>query len=270
MDTLLYYEHRGAGGPPVIFLHGLAASSRYWHPVAEHLGDTGLRLYMVDLLGFGRSPRPEVTYDPNDHLGALSVWRRAAGLGHAPLVLVGHSVGALLALEWAKRDPSIEGVVLVSVPVYRDAGEARQRLAGLSLLNRLTLSRPPLARALCEIMCRTRPLWRLLAPLLVPDVPSEVARDAVLHSWRSFSGTLQNCVFGSTISITDLEAVSAPLLFLHGTADRTAPVEDVGGLASHLSRARLIELPGIGHDPPLSNHDRLATEILAFVRLVKR
>jgi len=270
MDSPLYHEHRGTGGPPVVFLHGLAASGRYWHPVAERLDVMGLRLYMVDLLGFGRSPRPEVAYDPNDHLGALSLWRRAADLEREPLVLVGHSLGALLALEWAKRDPSIEGVVLVSLPAYHDTAEARQRLASLSLLNRLTLSRPPIARALCQLMCHTRPLWRLLAPLLVPDVPAQVARDAVLHSWRSFSGTLQSCVFGSTISITDLEAVSAPLLFLHGTDDRTAPVEDVRALVGRLPRARFIELPGTGHDPPLSNPDRLATEILAFVRLLRR
>lgn len=269
MDVPLYSERRGAGGPPIVLLHGLAASGRYWRPVAERLDGAELRLYMVDLLGFGRSPRPEVAYDPEDHLGALSLWRRAAGLEHEPLFLVGHSVGALLALEWAKRDASVEGVVLVSVPIYRDQAEARQRLAGLSLLNRLTLSRPPIARALCQLMCHTRPLWRMLAPLLVPDVPAEVARDAVLHSWRSFSGTLQNCVFGSTISTTELEAFSATLLFLHGSDDRTAPVEDVRALVGRLPQARLIELSGIGHDPPLSDRNRLATELLAFVRLIR-
>ncbi len=270
MSAPLYFERRGGSGPPVVLLHGLAASGRYWAPVAERLDAARLRLYMVDLLGFGRSPRPEVAYEPEDHLGALGLWRRAAGLELEPLILVGHSVGALLALEWAKRDPSIEGVVLVSVPIYLDPAEARRRLAGLSLLNRLTLSRPPIARALCQLMCHTRPLWRMLAPLLVPDVPSEVARDAVLHSWRSFSGTLQNCVFGSTISIMDLEAISAALLFLHGFDDRTAPMADVRALVARLPRARLIELAGIGHDPPLSDPDRLATEILAFVRLVRR
>ncbi len=129
----LFSERRGAGGvgdPAVVFLHGLAGSGRYWYPVAERLGQARLQLHLVDLLGFGRSPWPDVAYTVDDHLAALEGWRAAAGLADTPLALVGHSLGALLALEWLARAPGLAGAALVSLPVYRDPGEARCRRRG--------------------------------------------------------------------------------------------------------------------------------------------
>ncbi len=128
----LFSERRGtgAGDPPVVFLHGLAASGRYWYPVAEHLRDARLRLYLVDLLGFGRSPWPELAYTIDDHLAALDEWRAAAGLAAAPLTLVGHSLGALLALAWLARTPDLAGAALISLPVYHDPAAARRQVGG--------------------------------------------------------------------------------------------------------------------------------------------
>lgn len=263
----LFSEPRGDGGdgaPTVVFLHGLTASGRSWRRVAAALGDTGPQLQFVDLLGFGRSPWPRVAYTTGDHLAALEAWRADAGLAGVPIILVGHSLGALLALAAAARDPTVVGAVLISLPVYPDRTEARHRLARLSPLNRLTLTARPLGWAACTVMCCTRPLCRLAAPLVFPRLPADVARDGVLHTWRSLSGTLDRCILDVAVDRLP-PPVATPLLLVHGDADETAPFASVRALAARLPWVRLVDVPGGGHDLPLSHPDALAGLIRAFV-----
>ena len=54
--------HRwGSGEPTVVFLHGLGASSRYWSKLGEI--SHNYQAIAPDLLGFGRSPKPDIRYD---------------------------------------------------------------------------------------------------------------------------------------------------------------------------------------------------------------
>jgi len=265
MNRHLHAEGRGDGEPAAVFLHGLAASGRYWSGVAEGLAESDRHLQRVDLLGFGRSPWPELAYTVNDHLAALDDWRASAGLAGTPLVLVGHSLGALLALAWAGRAPLVRGVVLVGLPVYHDPAEARRRLARLSLLHRLTLTARPVGRAACAVMCQFRPLWRALVPLVIRQFPPDVARDGVLHTWRSLSGTLEHCIFGTDFERVRQQATGLPLLFVHGEADDTAPFATVREVAAGLPRARLLAVPDGGHDLPLSHPVPLADAINRFL-----
>ncbi len=268
----LFSERRGADGPCVVFLHGLAASGRYWRGVDAALPPDGLRAYFVDLLGFGRSPWPDVAYTVDDHLAALDHWRAVTGLAAEPLVLVGHSLGALLALEWAARrvvpgsEGGVAGLVLVGLPAYRDPDAARRRLARLSLLHRLTLHSRPLARAVCAVMCRHRPLWRALVPLVVRQFPPDVARDGVLHTWPSISGTLDHGIFGLTFDHLRRRAAGLPLTLVHGARDDTAPIATVRELAAGLPEARLVEVPGGTHDVPLSHPGAVADALLPLVQ----
>ena len=98
-DSPLFARRFGAAGPAVVLLHGLGASGRSWRPVAERLV-TSARVICPDLLGFGRSPWTAAAYSVTDHLQALPATLDGLGITE-PLVLTGHSTGAMLALEWA-------------------------------------------------------------------------------------------------------------------------------------------------------------------------
>ena len=98
-----------------------------------------------DLLGFGRSPWPSVAYSVADHLAALDHALDGLGLGNEPVVLGGHSAGAILAIEWAAARPERFLVVVpISLPAYRSAAEAREHIAALSPLAWATVARPGL------------------------------------------------------------------------------------------------------------------------------
>lgn len=222
----LWSQTRGAGAP-VLLLHGLGASARYWDRLVATV--RGRRLVAPDLLGFGRSPAPpSASYDVACHLTALEPFVEDG------IVVVGHSTGGILAAALAASHPSpVRSLVLIAVPAYPDEAAARAEIGELGALARLTVAGAPTARLLCETMCRLRPAAVALAPLLVRDLPRGVAADGARHSWPSYSRTLRRVVVERRLG-PDLAQVRAPITFIHGRNDRTAPPAHVESLATKL------------------------------------
>ncbi|QNE21845.1 haloalkane dehalogenase [Kribbella qitaiheensis] len=100
LDSTLYYEESGSG-TPIVLLHGNPASSHVWRGVIPGLGAG--RLLAPDLIGMGRSGKPELAYTFADHARYLDAWFDALGLDQ--VVLVGHDWGGALAFDWAARHP---------------------------------------------------------------------------------------------------------------------------------------------------------------------
>jgi pimeloyl-ACP methyl ester carboxylesterase len=217
-------------GPPVMLLHGLGASSRYWETLAE--ASSGYAATAPDLLGFGRSPKPpDATYDVACHVEAL------APLLAQGAVVVGHSTGAILAAALAAAHPrSVRGLLLLGLPAFADEAAARRQVGRLGLLARLTVEGNPLARTLCMAMCRMRALAVVVAPLVMRDLPPAIAADGALHTWASYRRTLEHVVLGHRL-VQDLRSATAPVVLLHGDRDRPAPLRDVRALAAELCGA---------------------------------
>ena len=206
-------------GPPVSFVHGLGASSRYWDTLRRH--SRGYRGTAVDLVGFGASPKPEDgPYDVDFHLTALDP--------HVPsdAVVVAHSTGAIMAVALAARRP-VRGLLLLGLPAYENPAMARHEIGRLGPLARWTVERRPIARALCTAMCRLRPLAMLAAPYYARDVPPSVAVDGLQHTWNSYHRTLIRVVVEHPVLPDLLDLEGTPVVVLQGRADRTAPPEHV-------------------------------------------
>jgi pimeloyl-ACP methyl ester carboxylesterase len=258
----LFTRRVGRSGPVVVLLHGLGASSQYWGPVAEGLAEQA-RVICPDLLGFGRSPWPEIEYRVSDHLDALDAGVLSARPESEPVILAGHSLGAILALAWIVRRPRrFSGLVLLGLPCYRSLEEAHRHIARLSPLAYATVAQPRLGAVICGLMCFGRPFWRLVAPLLLPEVPAEVARDGVLHTWRSYRGTLNHCILD--VDIRDLAGKAAAtglrVRLLHGELDREAPPQAIRDLAKQTGW-QLELLPGASHGLPVERPRHCADAI---------
>ncbi|UBU14496.1 haloalkane dehalogenase [Nonomuraea gerenzanensis] len=102
LDSVLYHEESGEG-VPFVFLHGNPASSHIWRKVLPGVGAPGRRLLAPDLIGMGRSGKPDSEYRFADHARYLDAWFDALGLDE--VVLVGHDWGGALAFDWAARHP---------------------------------------------------------------------------------------------------------------------------------------------------------------------
>jgi haloalkane dehalogenase len=103
LDSTISYTDRGTG-TPIVFLHGNPGSSHVWRKVLDALpDDLPARLLAPDLIGMGRSGKPDSDYRFGDHARYLDAWFDALGLDR--VVLVGHDWGGALALDRAARLP---------------------------------------------------------------------------------------------------------------------------------------------------------------------
>jgi pimeloyl-ACP methyl ester carboxylesterase len=113
-------------GAPLVFLHGIGASSSTWDRVRELLSPR-YRVCAFDLLGHGRSPVPEEPAEYTRDRALGDVDDILASLGE-PAVLVGHSLGGYLALAHAATRPGAARaiVVLNTGPGFRDPDKREQ------------------------------------------------------------------------------------------------------------------------------------------------
>ncbi len=108
----VYYRQAGTSGSAILLVHGFGASTDHWRyniPVlAEHH-----RVWAVDLLGFGRSAKPDLAYDGD-------LWRDqlrdfCQEIIQAPVIAVGNSLGGYSALAFAADHPELSrGLVLIN------------------------------------------------------------------------------------------------------------------------------------------------------------
>lgn len=88
-------------GPPLVLVHGLMTTSYSWRYVLPLLGGR-FTLYMPDLVGSGRSDKPDVRYRPDDLADSIGATMRALGIAGCPVV--GNSMGGYLSMRLAVRD----------------------------------------------------------------------------------------------------------------------------------------------------------------------
>jgi pimeloyl-ACP methyl ester carboxylesterase len=112
----LVYDEAGAGSPPMIFIHGLGCDHSHFAPQFERYRH-GHRVIALDLRGHGQSDKPEQEYTI-EGLADDAAWL-CGELGVYRPVLVGHSMGSLVALELAARHPDIPAaLVLLDAPLF--------------------------------------------------------------------------------------------------------------------------------------------------------
>ncbi|WP_461036987.1 haloalkane dehalogenase [Streptomyces mayteni] len=104
LDSTIHYRETGTeddAATTFVFLHGNPGSSHGWRHVLPGVGAG--RLLAPDLIGMGRSGKPDLPYRFADHARYLDAWFDALGLDR--VVLVGHDWGGALAFDWAAGHP---------------------------------------------------------------------------------------------------------------------------------------------------------------------
>lgn len=116
--TLAKRIDRGRG-QPVVFLHGIASTGEGWRSLSEQLDEKHYHSIAFDLLGFGESPQPDwLQYSVDDHATAVIASLRRMRI-RKPVVLVGHSMGSLVAAHIAREYPGkVKQLILYQMPVY--------------------------------------------------------------------------------------------------------------------------------------------------------
>jgi pimeloyl-ACP methyl ester carboxylesterase len=214
-DGPLFVRRAGDRGPSLLCLHGLFASGAFWQWFADDLA-RDFRLVMPDLVGFGHSPQPEADYTIDFHLR----WLEPVLAEASSWVVIGHSMGTILAAELARRRPEIvDQVILFNAPVYASAEHRVNIFGRQNLLTRLSMWSEVAAHLVCEIaVCTPRPLLTRIAPWLRRDVPPQAASDYFRHTYTSYSTSLRHVVIEPDL-LEVLGTVRRPVLVVQGAAD---------------------------------------------------
>ena len=241
-NTLKFIETGITDGPTLVFIPGLSGTTRYWQGRLGAL-EKKYRILLMDPLGFGDSPKPWSRYTVDRHVDALYQTLK----NEKQFVLIGHSMGTLLSIAYATRHPGqVTGLVLLSIPFFGSAKEARRFFSNQPIPFGWFFSNMVLAAVICLI---TRRVFGRLVPYFRRDLPREVAADIVKHSWRSFTSSFWEVVCNYD-SKKDADALGdLPVLFIHGDQDDTAPLAGAMALANGRQNWHALILSGVDHHP---------------------
>lgn len=247
----------GDGEGVVVLLHGLAASGDWFGAGFDTLG-CGEQVVVPDLLGFGGSMDPARTdFSLEAHLSALDGMLAALDIAEAPLTVVGHSMGAVLALHWASRRATTLRVVAFCPPLYTSREEAARHIARMGWLEKLFALESPLARWTCAWMCEHRDLAAWVAVAVSPQWPVDLSRQGVLHTWPSYLGGMSGIIQqpGWEQALESLDARGVPVVLATGATDPVPVAERSDRLAARFDSVHAFEHADAGHDLPISYTD---------------
>lgn len=251
-----------AGAPPVVLLHGWAASSAAWTPqLTDPALTDGLRLIAPDLRGHGESDAPGTGYDDP------AVWAGdvAAVLAHAgaPAVLVGWSYGGLVITDYLRErgTAGLAGIVLVGA--ITEIGPGR---AGGAIGPAMAEAMRP---ALAEDPALAVPALTSLAVRMTREPPTGTQTQRRLSDSLRVSPQVRRALFRRDVGSAEvLAAIDVPVLVVHGTADEVISPGAGEYAAGKIPGARVRWFPDVGHMPFLERVEEFDGVLREFTRVV--
>lgn len=258
----LHAERLGdPSAPAIVFLHGITGSRRYFRGRVAPLASS-YRLILPDLPGFGLSPKPHVDYTPVFFRDSLRAFLEEERLVGRPLIFVGHSLGAIIAVEYAARWPEdAQRLVLISLPRYDSPEQAHLLFHAGSTNYRKLLGEQSMARNLAQLRRNGLDLFLRCALTF----PFAVYADCRKFTLRSLTSTLLHSLIHYSVDGALARLGPLPVLLIHGARDAVAPVRNVRPLTEAYRQMRLEEIEGSGHHLFLTHTRRCLRLIEEFL-----
>lgn len=238
---------RGAGDPPLLFVHGWCCDHRYFAPQIEHFARRH-RVVALDQRGFGQSDRPAGEYTIEVFADDAAWLCRELDLRRP--VVVGHSLGGAVALALAGRHPELPGALALCDPAVFLAGlgdGVREELvAGLA-----------------------GPEWRSVAEEFIREflfLPGDdpARRERIVAEMCATPQHVMHSAFARLVDFDDAAAARAcrvPVLVI----EAGAPFVDRERLLAALPDAVIEATPGVGHFHQLEAPERVNAILERFL-----
>ncbi|KAG8472201.1 hypothetical protein CXB51_036211 [Gossypium anomalum] len=233
----------------VIFLHGFLSSSSYWTQsvfkyLSEPLNHQIYRYFAVDLLGFGKSPKPnDCLYTLNDHVemihkSVISAYELSS------FHLVAHSMGCNIALALAAKYPKfVKSVTLVAPPYFSDSNDETSSSMALNTVAKKTLW-PPLAFGKSVMS------WEL----------NFMVVDLTRHTHHSAWHSMHNVICGGSKFTDDYVGIlinaKVKVWVIHGDQDLTVPLDCSNNLKMKFPQLKFIIVQNVDHGTVIFHRKR--------------
>jgi pimeloyl-ACP methyl ester carboxylesterase len=252
------YAYTGAralvpGQPTIVFVHGAANDHSVWSLQSRYFAHHGRNVLAVDLPAHGRTTGPVLS-----SVDALAVWLAAVtdAVGIERYAIVGHSMGALAALEHASRfEERVEKLALL--------GPAAPMAVSDDLLD-AALRNDHVAYELINGWSHSHD--KQIGGNRLPGV--WMTGQAIRLMERTAPGVLHADLLACRDYQSGLEAaarVRAPALLVVGQRDLMTPARNASPLASALRDARTVTLPGTGHSMMTEQPDAVLDALREFL-----
>ncbi len=234
-DRLEYTEY-GGGDHWVVLLHGQLMPRRMHEPLARALASEGLHVVTLDLLGHGRSDRPEDPLVYSMSAFASQVVALLDHLGADQAVVGGTSLGANVSLEVAVLAPDRVRGLVVEMPVLDNALEA-----GVLAFAPLLFAARFLPVTVHAVRWVTRPVPRGLVPFW-----AGIVLDTLDQRPGAMAAAVHGIFFGRVApSARERRSIAAPALVVGHPADPIHPAADAAMLAEELPDAEFVQARSI-------------------------
>lgn len=246
----VHYNAEGpAGGPVVVLVHGLGGRAEDWSNLAPWLAKAGYRVYMPDLVGYGRSEKPEdFSYSVTDEAAVVVGFMNALGVKQVDLG--GWSMGGWIVQivagthpERVKRLVLFDSAGLYEKPAWDTRLFTPATSAELDQLDALLMPHPPV-------------------------VPGFIARDILRNSKRNawvVQRALGTMFTGREVTDNLLPELKMPVLIAWGAEDLITPVNQAETMHRLVPQSELDMVPGCGHLAPSQCASQVGPKLVAFV-----
>ena len=250
----------GARGPLVVLLHGIGGGRLAWRSTGEAMARAGYVALAVDQPGYGLSPplEPFTLAGVAERVRALVEWSGEKSSGGKRAVIVGHSMGGMVAQELVAAAPAcVRALVLAATsPAFGPPGGDWQQQFLQSRFAPLDAGRGMAG----------------LAAELVPAMVGSAASAADVDAARELMASVPEATYRAALSALvrfdrrdALPRIAVPTLVITGEEDRTASPEVARKMAARIAGAKLVVLPSTGHLAMLENAAAFDAALLAFL-----
>lgn len=254
---MLNYERIGNGQKKIILLHGLTGSLNYWKRGLDELSED-YSLLLIDLLGFGDSPKPKGKYDLEEHLVAIEKVIKKEGFDSGNAIVVGHSLGAILSIGLVgKQSDWFQGLAVIGLPNYKEREAIKIKFSKASIWDGLTVD------SRYKFICFFHPLY--INEFFRPkNIPMDIFRDVGKHTWVSYYHTLDEVIINTDLVQLVTKIKDKKTLFIHGEDDSAAPIENLEELLPIFNNANCVSLPEADHQIYLAEPKKIWSLIEGF------
>ncbi len=247
--TVHYYEAGATNASPIVLVHGLGSRAEDWSPMIPTLAANGFHVYALDLLGYGRTSRPDIKYTIPEQEALVVDFMQATHLTRADLA--GWSMGGWVALKLTIDHPALVRRLIV----YDSAGTYFPATFDETLFT-------PTDRAGLEH------LQDMLSPhpQHLPDFAVRAAlRKLGENAWVIDRG-VRSMTSGHDLLDFQLHRIEKPTLLVWGAQDKLIPLEVGESMHKKIPGSSMLIVEGCGHLAPSECSKPILKDSLSFLK----
>jgi pimeloyl-ACP methyl ester carboxylesterase len=263
--TMLYHKDWGEGRP-VVLIHGWPLSGDTFDDLGIALAERGFRAIIPDRRGFGRSDQPWNGHDYDTYADDIAAVLEHCGIAE-PVSLVGFSMGGgevARFLTKQGRDRVSAAVLISSIVPYMLQTDDNPNGVPQAIFDQMTDGMKKDRAGFMTSFVKDFFGQGFIDRPVSQGVLDDFWRQAMMAGQRPTLGAAK--AFASTDFRPDLKSFTVPTMVIHGTADKTVPIDATGRVvADQVPGAKLIEYDGSAHGLFATDKERLIEDVCAFL-----